>query len=199
MSFSKGRKPYYDRVPRTDHKSSKGPKPSAAQKNQPKGKPRGSRGKGRKDPKAQLGASGPGRTSGSPGTVLSSGTDTVPHQPDQFPGPHPSPHWLSFSTRMFSVAGQRSQWQVTLAHFLPFWREVIQANRWVLEVVSEGYSIELLQTSQFQGIRNTLPPLAEPDILSEEAEHLLRKGVVKPVPLDQERSGFYSTSFLVPM
>ena len=29
-------------------------------------------------------------------------------------------------------------------------------------------------------------------------EGLLRKGAVKPVPLDQERSGFYSTYFLVP-
>ena len=31
----------------------------------------------------------------------------------------------------------------------------------------------------------------------EKAEGLLKKGVVKPVPLDQERSRFYSTYFLV--
>ena len=42
-----------------------------------------------------------------------------------------------------------------LSHFLPFWLEVIQADRWVLEVVSQGYSIELLQTPQYRGVRNT--------------------------------------------
>ena len=71
-------------------------------------------------------------------------------------------------------------------------------DRWVLKVVSQGYSIELLQTPQFQGVKNTLPPPAGPYILSKEGEDLLRKMVVTPVPLDQERSRFYSTYFLVP-
>ena len=70
-----------------------------------------------------------------------------------------------------------------LTHF-SFWREVIQADRWVLEVVSHGYPIKLLQTPQFQGVRSTPPPSAGPDILSEVVEDLLRKGVVTPVPLD---------------
>ena len=47
-----------------------------------------------------------------------------------------------------------------LAHFLSFWQKVIQAYRCVLEVVSQGYSIELLQTPQFPGVRITLPPPA---------------------------------------
>ena len=34
--------------------------------------------------------------------------------------------------------------------------------------------------------------------MSEEVEGLIRKGVITPVPLDQERRGIYSTSFLVP-
>ena len=42
------------------------------------------------------------------------------------------------------------------------------------------------------------PPPARTDILSEEVEDMVREGVVNPVPLDQERSGFYSTYFLVP-
>ena len=62
-----------------------------------------------------------------------------------------------------------------LAHFLPFWWEVIQADRWVLEVVSCGYSVELLLTPQFQGVRNTPPPPAGADILSEEVQGLLRE------------------------
>ena len=37
-----------------------------------------------------------------------------------------------------------------------------------------------------------------PDILSEEVEDVLWKGIVTLVPLDQERSGFYSTYFLIP-
>ena len=66
------------------------------------------------------------------------------------------------------------------------------------EVVLHSYSVELLQTSQFRGVRNTPTPPARPDILSEEVEGLLRKGVVKAVPLDQERRVFYSTYFLIP-
>ena len=46
--------------------------------------------------------------------------------------------------------------------------------------------------------KSTPPPRARSDILSNEVEDLLRKGVVKPVPLDQERKGFYSSYFLVP-
>ena len=41
-----------------------------------------------------------------------------------------------------------------LAHFLPFLREVIQADRWVLQIVSQGYCVELLQTPKFRGVRN---------------------------------------------
>ena len=37
-----------------------------------------------------------------------------------------------------------------LAHYF-FWEEVIQADHWVLEIIRQGYSIELLQTPQFQG------------------------------------------------
>lgn len=85
-----------------------------------------------------------------------------------------------------------------LSHFLPFWREVIQADRWVLEVISQGYAIELLRTPQYRGVKSTPPPRAGPGVLSDEVEDLLRKGVIKPVPLHQERSGFYSTYFLVP-
>ena len=55
-----------------------------------------------------------------------------------------------------------------LIHFLPFWQEVIQADNWLLEVVSYGYSVELLQTPQFREVRSTQPPPAGPDILCEE-------------------------------
>ena len=52
-------------------------------------------------------------------------------------------HWDNLSLRPeIPVAGR-------FAHFLPFWQEVIQPDRWVLEAVSRDYSVELLQTSQF--------------------------------------------------
>ena len=41
-----------------------------------------------------------------------------------------------------------------LTYFLPFWEEVIQADRWVLEVIHHGYSIELLPS----GPEHTNPP-----------------------------------------
>ena len=56
----------------------------------------------------------------------------------------------------------------------------------------------MLGTPQYRGVKSTPPPYAGPDILSDEVEDMLRKGVVKPVPLDQERSGFYNTYFLIP-
>ena len=84
-----------------------------------------------------------------------------------------------------------------LAHFLPFRQEVIQSDCWVLEIVSQRYSIEVLRILQYRGVKSTPPPRARPDILSDEVKDLLRKGEVKPVPLDQARNRFYSTYFLV--
>ena len=49
----------------------------------------------------------------------------------------------------------------------------------MVEVVLYGYSVELLQTTQFRGVRNTPPLPSGPDILFEEVEGLLRKGVLK--------------------
>ena len=83
------------------------------------------------------------------------------------------------------------------AHF-SFWEDMIQVDHWVLEVIHQGYSIELLQTTPFQGVRSTPSPPTCPNILTEEVEDLLRKRAVTPVPLDKERSRFYSTYFLVP-
>ena len=78
------------------------------------------------------------------------------------------------------------------------WEEVIQANCLVLEIIHQGYTIELLQTPQFKGVMSTPSPPAGPHVLADEVEDLLRKRAVMPVRLDQERSGFYSTYFLVP-
>ena len=84
-----------------------------------------------------------------------------------------------------------------LAYFSLF-EVVIQANCWVLEIIHQWYSIELLHTHQFQEVRSTSLPCTGPNILTEDVEDLLRKWAVTPVPLDQERSVFYIIYFLVP-
>ena len=61
-----------------------------------------------------------------------------------------------------------------LVYFLPFWEEVIQANCWVLESIRQGYSIELVWTLQFQGVRSTPVPLEGLWLLSNDVEDLLR-------------------------
>ena len=57
---------------------------------------------------------------------------------------------------------------------LPTLLEIIQADRWVLEIIRHGYSIEL--------IRNTPPPLKGLQVLSNKVEDLLWKGAVVPTP-----------------
>ena len=53
-------------------------------------------------------------------------------------------------------------------------------------------------TPQFQGVRNTPTPLEGPHVLSNEFEDLLWKYAIVPTPLDEVRSEYYSTYFMVP-
>ena len=74
---------------------------------------------------------------------------------------------------------------------------MIQADHWVLEIVCHGYSSVAPDPSVRRG-KEYSASTSWTIILSEEVEDLLRKGVLIPVPLDPEKSGFYSTYFLVP-
>ena len=65
-----------------------------------------------------------------------------------------------------------------LVDFLPFWEEVIQADHWVLEIIHQS----LIQSPQFQGIRSTPSPLKGSQVLSDEVEDLVRKGVIVLTP-----------------
>ena len=100
-------------------------------------------------------------TSGSHGIAYSPSTDTVPTcQTSSLDSVLASldelQHWDNLCHRSeIPVAGH-------LTHFSSFWREVIQAGCWVLEIIFHGYSIELLQTPQFQRIRSTPPPPSGP-------------------------------------
>ena len=59
----------------------------------------------------------------------------------------------------------------------------------MLEIICDGYSTELIQSTQFQVIRNTPPLLKGPHMLYDKVEDLLQKGAIIPTPLDQVRSG----------
>jgi len=84
-----------------------------------------------------------------------------------------------------------------LAHFLPFWQKITR-DAWVLDIVQNGYKIELTSTHPTRGVVPTKPPPSGIDTLSEEVAGLLRKGAVVPIPLDQEEDGYFSTYFIVP-
>ena len=83
-----------------------------------------------------------------------------------------------------------------LTHFLPFW-EMITTDPWVLNVIRQGYSLELLRIPRFNGIHRT-PVRDGGSALSDEVVDLCEKSAVRPIPLGQEREGFYSTYFIVP-
>ena len=162
-SFSRSRK--------LAHKSAQGRSPSP-QRGQSPQVARG--GELRADPK--VGKAGVRRTS-RPDLVpwAQAGSQGVQAQ---HPLARPAP-WLSSSAVLTELQHRailccRSDIPVAgrLAHFLPFWQEVIQADCWVLEVISQGYSIELLGTPQYQGVKSTPPPRAGPDILFDEVEDL---------------------------
>jgi len=83
-----------------------------------------------------------------------------------------------------------------LSYFLPFW-EKITSDQWVLEVVKHGYRLNLEGSPPFTGCHRTRLRDGQA-ALSEEVASLLDKSAVEKVPPDQERTGFYSTYFLVP-
>lgn len=84
-----------------------------------------------------------------------------------------------------------------LLDFLPAWKRVTD-DAWVLRVVREGYRIEFTSVPSFNGIRETRPPQAQADVLSDEVASLLLKGAIRPVPPHDQKRGYYSTYFLVP-
>ena len=56
----------------------------------------------------------------------------------------------------------------------------------------------MVWTPQFQGVRSIPVLLVGLGVLSNEVEDLLQQGAIVPTTLDQVRSGYYSTYFLVP-
>ena len=47
-----------------------------------------------------------------------------------------------------------------LSHFLTDW-ESITSDRWVLELIREGYKLEFIQKTPFRGIKETVVPVCQ--------------------------------------
>ena len=84
-----------------------------------------------------------------------------------------------------------------LSRFLPFWR-TLTTDKWVLEVVAQGLSLEILSPPPFNGLVTTNPPRRFVSAMAEEVADLLQKGAVKVVQPYGTMDGFYSTYFIVP-
>ena len=101
------------------------------------------------------------------GTPMSDSVPWARVGPQEFPAPtRHQPTTPAPWTSSFTVLAKLQHWDILchrseilvagrLAHFLPFWREVIQANHWVLEVISQGYSRIAPDSSVLRGQEHT--------------------------------------------
>ncbi|XP_041445392.1 uncharacterized protein LOC121402804 [Xenopus laevis] len=85
-----------------------------------------------------------------------------------------------------------------LALFKEVWAENIR-DRWVLEIIREGYHLEFSRIPRYDVYRVSLVPKVQgaKEIVQEYMDQLLETGAVEPVPREQRRRGFYSKLFLV--
>jgi mRNA-degrading endonuclease HigB of HigAB toxin-antitoxin module len=84
-----------------------------------------------------------------------------------------------------------------LSHFLPQWKN-ITTDKWVLDVISQGYKLEFVKVPPFLGIKSTNVPRKNESIIKQEIDALLQKNAIEKVSQRDIYSGFYSTLFLVP-
>ena len=77
------------------------------------------------------------------------------------------------------------------------WQKITQ-DQWVLSTIKEGLKLEFIAKPPFSGIRKTNVNVQNSNIFLSEVDKLLEKGAIEPVPLENMRTGFYSTFFLVP-
>ena len=84
-----------------------------------------------------------------------------------------------------------------LTHFLTEW-ESITSDKWVLDLIREGYKLEFIRKPSFRGIKETVVPSCQTMLLEKEIENLLSKNAIERVQKKDTMKGFYSTLFLVP-
>jgi hypothetical protein len=81
--------------------------------------------------------------------------------------------------------------------FVENWKK-ITTDKWVLDVVQNGYKLEFLKIPHFLGIKQTKVPFDQENLIQKEIEELLLKNAIEIVDKSQILTGFYSTLFLVP-
>ena len=84
-----------------------------------------------------------------------------------------------------------------LRFFLENWKKITD-DQWVLSLIEEGYKLEFIQIPPQSGMKETIVPRKNLDILNAEVAELLRKDAIEKVPPNERGCGFYSTFFLVP-
>ena len=84
-----------------------------------------------------------------------------------------------------------------LRFFLENWKKITD-DQWVLSLIEEGYKLEFIQKPPQSGMKETIVPRKNLDILNAEVAELLRKDAIEKVPPNERGCGFYSTFFLVP-
>ena len=87
----------------------------------------------------------------------------------------------------------------TLATRAKAWRAIPGVSDWVLEIISQGYSLQFARRPpRFRGVVPTRVQDSNSHVLRTELRNLLGKRAIEMVPPDQIESGFYSRYFLVP-
>lgn len=74
------------------------------------------------------------------------------------------------------------------------WRN-ITSDKWVLDLISYGHTLEFTQIPPNTPPRGWHPPRLH--LLKKEAKIMLQKGAIEKVPFPQRRKGFYSRFFLI--
>ena len=85
-----------------------------------------------------------------------------------------------------------------LTHFFLTEWESITSDKWVLDLIREGYKLEFIRKPSFPGIKETVVPSCQTMLLEKEIENLLSKNAIERVQKKDNMKGFYSTLFLVP-
>ena len=65
-----------------------------------------------------------------------------------------------------------------LTHFLTEW-ESITSDKWVLDLIQEGYKLEFIRKPSFRGIKETVVPSCQTMLLEKEIENLLSKNAIE--------------------
>ena len=69
-----------------------------------------------------------------------------------------------------------------LTHFLTEW-ESITSDKWVLDLIREGYKLEFIRKPSFRGIKEAVVPSCQTMILEKEIENLLSKNAIERVQI----------------